>query len=1581
MACTVKYLSSAGIQHREVKGLDALAAAWPINWLVYASLHCFPPRVAPIEIDVIAVMDDRVVLFEVKDWNGNLTFNGDNWVVGRQRRGRSPVKLGNDKAKKIKTMIRDHIPQLGSVYVDSRVILTGTSTRDNLPDEEKPYVLTLQEAALLTSAKERDRLLGKVRLSKFKPNMLKKEFEKLFGNASYFRPLAMTWDGYGVTDEDFYVHRRDVWREHRAHRVREERVKALLRLWRFDNLPAGLNEPDGRQRIAERETRVVAHLGDRRSWMAERGILKEVGTPPDEILTQHHQLVSVPAGWTTLQRYVEKNGAEITAEQRVDIAHTLASMVAELHAHGVAHRDIGGASIWVGAPTSMSLTGFFSARLPDETSVAEFREVLATYAEPEPDWGGDEPTATERDVRSLGLIMEDLAAIDEDESSLPSGWAEVTARAVAAPGERYPDARALAEALGELKTPSGPHVDQSRLDAFETRDVPYAVFPISGAPVSSGITTRYESGTFPARKVVKVWNGVLRGDAKRDYALLGMFETAAALRNLPAPGVARVEAFGLSPSGAFVVTHFVEGSPLQLPSPLPEAELLPVLAELTAVVDGLHAREVSHGDLHPGNVIVGEGGAVTLIDLLDVAPLGEGRLRSPGWAPADFERRSEQQIDRFAVCKMVFALLSERSEPSLQTIAKVAAAELERNSIETLEPLLDAIDIEHRGLFAPAPGSFRIVAPGLSSQVLEGDDGHLWVKSHRSSQEVESYFVTGLNSRLLLRVRNGTVDHVEEIESRFQDLAHGERVRMSLALAAGSPMEGAAELAEFLREAAPAPEWTPRLPVQPDSGEQDEEWIDEDDVSLESIADESDEAFAEVDLCSLQIPRLWMRAAEIEEDAVLTVRLDNRLADVSGASVFRYETPRPLEFEDEDTVEVRLPPGLQGRFLGLLDVPRCDASQLVIRNLRHPIAGGGELVALVDRRDRVSKERRRRAVERVIDGKSVIRDLIDYFDPVVEKVEAIYDLAPDDADLARYRLNEGQRDAFRHLLAAGPLGLLQGPPGSGKTLFIASFVHWLLMVGGARRVLVASQSHEAVNNVLEQLLKTYHRHGGHADLLRVGSRGATDRIRPYQARSLRERYRVRFENGLKTRVAHAAGAAGIPRAFVHDVVGTDLKLGSLHRALDLAAQSAQGDTVYDDRRRSEQRLATLRRAFAAVASAVLGHEVDLEATQPAEVVEEAYAAVLVAHPKVSPGDLVTTRKLLALAHEWKDTLGSGHRNFDEFLAKTRQVVAGTCVGLGQSQIRLEGASFDWVIVDEAARCTSGELAVPLQLGSRIVLVGDQRQLRPMVDRTVQVGLRQEFRGIPREELERSDFERAFASPYGRRNAQVLDEQYRMAPAISDMVSSIFYAPHGVRLKPSDDREPDRSFTTLPADLATPVVWYDTAGRPGSEEEERGRRDFWNEAEIEATLGLLRRLSRESGLVEELAKRNDPPIGVICMYSEQKRRIEREWSHQPFPESFRRLVTIDTVDAYQGKENAVVILSLVRANDEFQPGHVGRENRCNVALSRAKERLYILGNTRMWGARRVKFPMSQVLTYIRNMPEASGVIRPAGEIDQ
>lgn len=82
MVCKVKYLNSAGIMPREIKGIEALSKAFPPDWLLYVSLNCFPRNQSPMEIDAVVVMDDLVLLLEIKDWNGVLTANGDRWFLG-----------------------------------------------------------------------------------------------------------------------------------------------------------------------------------------------------------------------------------------------------------------------------------------------------------------------------------------------------------------------------------------------------------------------------------------------------------------------------------------------------------------------------------------------------------------------------------------------------------------------------------------------------------------------------------------------------------------------------------------------------------------------------------------------------------------------------------------------------------------------------------------------------------------------------------------------------------------------------------------------------------------------------------------------------------------------------------------------------------------------------------------------------------------------------------------------------------------------------------------------------------------------------------------------------------------------------------------------------------------------------------------------------------------------------------------------------------------------------------------------------------------------------------------------------------
>lgn len=319
-----RYLNSAGIHAREIPGIEALTQAYPAHWLLYTSLQHYPRNEAPIEIDAMIVLEDRVLLLEIKDWNGVLTTNGDQWILNGRPRGRSPVDGVSLKAKKIKTLLRQTVPGFGKYFVDSRVVLNGTADRSALTPNERKQVWTLQDTASIASPSARAALLDPVTLHLKKPYKFEAEFDRLTRNPRLWGPLEAVWDGYRVVEEDVAVHPRRIWREHRAERVRDPRFKALLRMWSFDRLPPGLNSAESRRFIADRETRTIGLLKEAGSCLLQQnGLLLPIGEDKDEILTQHFELRELPTGWTTLDRYLERTKDDAAAADRTVVASTL----------------------------------------------------------------------------------------------------------------------------------------------------------------------------------------------------------------------------------------------------------------------------------------------------------------------------------------------------------------------------------------------------------------------------------------------------------------------------------------------------------------------------------------------------------------------------------------------------------------------------------------------------------------------------------------------------------------------------------------------------------------------------------------------------------------------------------------------------------------------------------------------------------------------------------------------------------------------------------------------------------------------------------------------------------------------------------------------------------------------------------------------------------------------------------------------------------------------------------------------------------------------------------------------------------
>jgi hypothetical protein len=246
----------------------------------------------------------------------------------------------------------------------------------------------------------------------------------------------------------------------------------------------------------------------------------------------------------------------------------------------------------------------------------------------------------------------------------------------------------------------------------------------------------------------------------------------------------------------------------------------------------------------------------------------------------------------------------------------------------------------------------------------------------------------------------------------------------------------------------------------------------------------------------------------------------------------------------------------------------------------------------------------------------------------------------------------------------------------------------------------------------------------------------------------------------------------------------------------------------------------------------------------------------------------------------------------------------------------------------------------------MILVGDPMQLQPVMSEAEQQivaasnggaqqgrrGQRQPMMGVPAPGANNVIGKSLFAWIQERRFAPastvLLDQQNRMHPAIGELVSRVFYAGR-VRTGPAAPRR-GTGLTAFPS----PVTWVDTRSLRGNVESRAGGTSLFNVAEARLVTSMTRHLASHA-----------PPnltIGVITAYAEQRDLLRRLMGPHDWPPE--RQLEIDTVDAFEGREKDIIVLSLVRANRRRDIGFLRLEQRLNVAVSRSRRLIIIVGDT-------------------------------------
>lgn len=562
-------------------------------------------------------------------------------------------------------------------------------------------------------------------------------------------------------------------------------------------------------------------------------------------------------------------------------------------------------------------------------------------------------------------------------------------------------------------------------------------------------------------------------------------------------------------------------------------------------------------------------------------------------------------------------------------------------------------------------------------------------------------------------------------------------------------------------------------------------------------------------------------------------------------------------------------------------------------------------------------------------------------------------------------LDEDKQVAVRAALGTKDFLVVEGPPGTGKTTFIAEVVQQTLLRAPQARILLTSQTHVALDNALEKIVELK----SDLKLLRIGRVGGVQ-VSPKTADLSLDRQMDAWRTDVLERGQHFLSTFAEMHAVSPDLVEiadlieqinlNRIRAAAINERIDCRERELQDLSTTNSVPSQEQDMQSWKSPSREDKSQVQllngelrGFSVELKALK-ATITDEQKRLVQLVGPLVggleleevdrmnsdelaslakdfvSPSDVyyATYRKLRKIHQEWHLRFARTD-DFNAALLKRASVIAGTCIGVVGVK-GMQDISFDLCIVDEASKATETEVLVPMSRAKRWILVGDQKQLPPFKEEVSHNREILENNDLELTDLGQSLFGHLLRSlPESCRTS--LFTQHRMVTPIGDLISGCFY---DGKLKSSGRQ----SLDWLRPILAKPVAWFSTASIADRVETSSGNGSYKNHREAIVIRDLIGGIndSVPNTLIVKLK------IAVLTGYLEQKQELTRVI--RPQEQNWQGLeIDCYTVDSYQGREADVAIYSVTRQNAANKLGHLSEYERLNVALSRAKYGLIIVGD--------------------------------------
>jgi serine/threonine protein kinase len=1076
--------------------------------------------------------------------------------------------------------------------------------------------------------------------------------------------------------------------------------------------------------------------------------------------------------------------------------------------------------------------------------------------------------------------------------------------------------------------------------------------------------------------------------ARRDEYTERMFEReTGALERLKHPNIVGLRDFGVDESGTFyLVLDWVDSSLQQkLLDPFWNdwAGLYPdVLRPIVSAVAYAHRKDTEHRDIKPANILI-DAELRPLVADFGIATLRASgmpstqtvqRFASKPYAPPE-EPRKPFVRDVFSLGVLAIQCVTPTTISDYDQIGPALNAanvpdgvrdilrrcvdfdpELRPTSAAELEGLLEdawqmisedagrrqntlCLELSHRSrseLFALA-GPIGDVGLVLSRDLEHTVHAEFGIDKAAGTPDRSWMFLYGDSYRYSVAAPKGAgeslrITAVQELE--FEAMEHGRRRSLELpsifrwetrrpsnSLAAARGWQTLQRLLEAHLDSTLSPT------EEAASGEQFERWARVLDARGELARGSAE-------------PMRYRRASVSGRRATFTL-IEDVEADLMGThwEAFSLDTPRR---------------GISG------EVIEQDAKDLTLltRGMRS-IPPRGSLRPY-DAPSTIALSRQRNALFAVRDGNvpnSTIRDIV--LDPSSSRTPSATAV-----DGWQSEMDEDKKRAIELAMGNSGMMIVEGPPGTGKTRFIAELVYQVVRSDPRKRVLIASQTNAAVDNALERISEV-----GLTNVVRLTGASSTN-VDPAVHGLILENQLPRWADSIRARAGAAlerdAQAYDIPVAharavlLLEQVAALGLERQLLQSRLSEKPEPSGSVTGLEDIEEIEAQDELLARidllkerseAHIASAQELVGSGFALERTTSPIAAREAISSLVGGKP-----DAEAFLRRVELQAEWMDRIESDSEMTSAFLATT-SVVAGTCVGLLRHKAITE-LEFDLCIVDEASRATLTEVLIPMSRSKQWVVVGDTRQLPPSDEDLIRSPEILAEHNINELDVVETLFQRLVDHlPTG--SQVMLRSQYRMIRPIGDMISECFY--EGLLQSPRTDGVPGYAMWA-----SAPIVWLDTSSMGAQRREATtGSTSVANRSEAKLLVDQIASLDRalDRGLVRPSSPR---PLEVLAIapYMSQVADIRRRVAATTF-----KHVSVSTmsVDAVQGREADIAFFSITRSNPNRKLGFLGPTywRRINVALSRARFGLVIVGDAEF--IRSQDSGLSRVLTYIEQHP--------------